>query len=355
MQCRLIFQRVGAGFTRFVLCENYRSKIMTTLSRIFIIVIASAPILLLPADSHSQTSDDVWWPSKWGEEDGAGASNLVNAETVLAAKQLIRRGEIFELGRVYERDMPMRGERVFTQRISATTGPRPERVSPLVARVEYVCTELGQVGTQVDGLGHVSIRTSMSPNEVRFYNGFLERDVVSNSGLRHVGIENMKPLFTRGVLIDVARQKGRMLESGEEILLEDFVQALAAQDMSLDDIHAGDVVLINTGWGRLWKVDNDRYNDGAPGIGMQVAQWLIERDIVMVGSDTWNTEVQPHPDPDFNYSVHNELLTKSGIYIQENLYLEELSANDTFEFAFVYNRVPLKGATGSPGSPIAIR
>ena len=328
---------------------------MIDLNRISVTVIAAALILALPVSAFSQISDDVWWPSKWGEEDEAGASNLVNGDSVLAATRLIRRGEIFELGRMYEGDMPMRGERVFTQRLSATTGPRPERRSPLVARVEYTCSELGQVGTQVDALGHVSIRTSISPPEVRFYSGFFQRDVVSNSGLRHLGIENMKPLFTRGVLIDVAREKGRMLESGEEILLEDMAQALTAQNMSLDDIHAGDVVLINTGWGRLWKVDNDKYNDGAPGIGMQVARWLIERNIVMVGSDTWNTEVQPHPDPSFNYSVHNELLTKAGIYIQENLYLEELSANDVFEFAYVYNRVPLKGATGSPGSPMAIR
>ena len=328
---------------------------MIGLNRILVIVVTTALVLLVPVSAFSQVSDDVWWPSKWGEDDEAGASNLVVSDSVLAAAALIQRGEIYELGRVYERDMPMRGERVFTQRLSATPGLRPERTSPLVARVEYLCTEIGQVGTQVDGLGHVSIRTSTSPPEVRFYSGFLERDIVSNSGFRRLGIENMKPLFTRGVLIDVAREKGRMLESGEEILLEDLAQALTAQDMSLDDIHAGDVVLINTGWGRLWKVDNDRYNDGAPGIGMQVARWLIERNIVMVGSDTWNTEVQPHPDPIFNYSVHNELLTKNGIYIQENLNLEELSANDVFDFAYVYNRVPLKGATGSPGSPMAIR
>ena len=328
---------------------------MIDLSRISVTVGTIALILLAPVSAFSQISQDVWWPSKWGEDDEAGASNLVDGDSVLASAGLIRRGQIFELGRVYEREMPIRGERVFTQRLSASTGPRPERISPLVARVEYVCSELGQVGTQVDALGHVSIRTSISPPEVRFYSGFLERDVVSNSGLRHLGIENMKPLFTRGVLIDIARDKGRMLESGEEILLEDMAQALAAQNMSLDDIHAGDVVLINTGWGRLWKVDNDKYNDGAPGIGMQVARWLIERNIVLVGSDTWNTEVQPHPDPSFNYAVHNELLTKAGIYIQENLYLEELSANDLFEFAYVYNRVPLKGATGSPGSPMAIR
>jgi kynurenine formamidase len=329
---------------------------MTNCIRTSVTVVTSILILSAPFSAFSQTSQDVWWPSKWGEDDKAGASNHVNNESVLAATQLIRQGQIFELGRVYEPAMPLRGERVFTQRISATAGPQPERVSPLVARVEYLCTEIGHVGTQVDGLGHVSIRTSMSPSEVRFYNGHLERDVVSNSGLRHVGIENMKPLFTRGVLIDVAREKGRMLEAGEEILLEDITQALTAQNMSLDDIHAGDVVLINTGWGRQWEtVDSALYHDGAPGIGMQVARWLIERDIVMVGSDTWNTEVQPHPDPDFNYAVHNELLTKNGIYIQENLFLEELSANNVFEFAYVYNRVPIRGATGSPGSPMAIR
>ena len=328
---------------------------MINLRRILSAVVMIALMLSVPISAFSEDRHGVWWPSKWGKDDEAGASNLVDSKSVLAATTLIRRGEIFELGRVYEREMPMRGERVFTQRLSATAGPRPPRDSGLVARVEYVCSELGQVGTQVDALGHVSIQRNTSPPERRFYNGFLEHEVVSNSGLMHVGIENMKPLFTRGVLIDIARMKGRMLESGEEILLEDMAQALEMQNMSLQDIHAGDVVLINTGWGRLWKVDNDKYNDGAPGIGMQVAQWLIEKDIVLVGSDTWNTEVQPNPDPSLNYAVHNELLTKTGIYIQENLYLEELSAQDIFEFAYVYNRVPLKGATGSPGSPMAIR
>ena len=343
---------------------------MINLSRILSAAVIIVLMLAVPVSAFSEDSQtdraaassksasaaihhDVWWPSKWGEDDQAGASNLVNSKTVLTAARLIRRGEIFELGRVYEREMPMRGERVFTQRLSASTGPIGK--GGLVARVEYVCSELGQVGTQVDALGHVSIQRNTTPPDRRFYNGYLEQEVVSNSGLMKVGIENMKPLFTRGVLIDIARLKGRMLEAGEEILLEDLAQALAAQKMSLEDIHAGDVVLINTGWGRLWKVDNDKYNNGAPGIGMQVARWLIENDIVLVGSDTWNTEVQPNPDPSLNFAVHNELLTKAGIYIQENLYLEELSAKDVFEFAYVYNRVPLKGATGSPGSPMAIR
>jgi len=63
----------------------------------------------------------------------------------------------------------------------------------------------------------------------------------------------------------------------------------------------------------------------------------------------------PNPDPTMSFAVHDEFMTKNGVYIQENLYLEELSAQNAFEFVYIYNRVPLKGATGSPGSPIAIR
>ena len=36
------------------------------------------------------------------------------------------------------------------------------------------------------------------------YNGIKNRDVISTSGTRQMGIETMPPLITRGVLIDVA-------------------------------------------------------------------------------------------------------------------------------------------------------
>ena len=39
----------------------------------------------------------------------------------------------------------------------------------------------------------------------------------------------------------------------------------------------------------------------------------------------------------------------------ENLDLEELSAAQVHEFAFIYAPLRLKGATGSPGNPIAVR
>ena len=49
------------------------------------------------------------------------------------------------------------------------------------------------------------------------------------------------------------------------------------------------------------------------------------------------------------------LLVRHGIYIFENLDLEELAKDRVYEFAFVFAPLRLKGATGSPGNPIAVR
>ena len=75
----------------------------------------------------------------------------------------------------------------------------------------------------------------------------------------------------------------------------------------------------------------------------------------MFGSDSWTGEVIPNPDPELAFPVHQELLVKNGIFILENLNLEELAADRVYEFLFVFAPVPYKGATGSPGQPLAIR
>lgn len=47
--------------------------------------------------------------------------------------------------------------------------------------------------------------------------------------------------------------------------------------------------------------------------------------------------------------------TKAGIYNLENMNLEQLSKDHVYEFLFIFAPLPLKGATGSPGAPIAVR
>src|SRR5207245_6552869 len=133
-------------------------------------------------------------------------------------------------------------------------------------------------------------------------------DLVSASGLKKLGVEKVKPFFTVGILPDMAGYKGRMLNHGEEITVADVRATMAKQGIA--DIRPGDVVLFHTGWGSLWMKDNAKFDAGEPGIGLEVARWLADRQIVCVGSDTWATEVQPNPDPNLRGPDHQELLTR---------------------------------------------
>lgn len=296
-------------------------------------------------------------PSQWGEGDEAGASNHITPQKVLDAASLITAGQIYELGRPYEQGMPLFGTRVFRMTIPGSPTGGPFGANALVFHDEMVTAEIGQVGTQFDGLGHIGrIEGGNAGNKekMKYYNGFTEAEIATSGGLVKLGIEKIKPIVTRGVLIDVAKLKGDM-NAGDEITLADVNSALSAQGMSADDIKPGDAVLFRTNWGRHWMVDNATYNNGAPGIGLEVGDWLVGKNVALVGADTWPVEVVPNPDPKLAFPVHQKLLTDNGIFIHENLNLEGLSSEGVYSFAFVFVRVPIKGATGSPGSPIAIR
>jgi hypothetical protein len=172
-----------------------------------------------------------WWPSRWGPQDEAGGSNWITPAKVLEAAQLIKTGRIYELGRIYESKMPLFGERAFTLRIPGTPTGGPFGKNQLVYHDEFLATEIGQVGTQFDGLGHIGCETGKrgDMNEMRFYNGFTEVEMANAYGLQKLGIEKVKPFFTRGVLVDVAGLKGRMLNGGEEIMPADVAAALQRQ------------------------------------------------------------------------------------------------------------------------------
>jgi hypothetical protein len=78
-------------------------------------------------------------------------------EKVLEAVKLIKAGKVYRLGRVYEATMPMRGQRSFRLTIPGTPTGAARGKNKLVHNDEMVCGELGQVGTQFDGLGHIGV------------------------------------------------------------------------------------------------------------------------------------------------------------------------------------------------------
>jgi len=267
---------------------------------------------------------------------------------VLDAVKLIRTGKVYQLGRVYEREMPTFPHRTFRLTIPAFRTVRGDNKQ--VGRDEFFVGEIGQMGTQMDGLGHVGCRLSDGDT---YYNGIKSSDMEDAYGLSKLGIENVGVFFTRGVLIDLLTdRKVDRLPVGHEVTLAELRAAIEAQRIA---IRQGDVVLLRTGHGKLWKKDVATFNSGEPGIGLEAARWLIEQEIAMVGADNWGIEVDPPPNRNRPIEVHQHMITKNGIYFLENLDLEELAAENVHEFAFVFAPLKLKGATGSPGNPIAVR
>ena len=65
--------------------------------------------------------------------------------------------------------------------------------------------------------------------------------------------------------------------------------------------------------------NNDKFNGGEPGIGLEVAKWVHRQGPCLTGADQWATEVVPNPNKDLAFAVHGELITKNGIYNHENL------------------------------------
>jgi kynurenine formamidase len=294
------------------------------------------------AATYGQAAD--WYPSRWGAADQRGAANRLTPAKVLEARNLITRGSVYQLGRAYESGMPIFGTRHFSLRIPQGFGPQGS--NQMVYHDELVSGEIGQIGTQFDGLGHVGIGDL-------FYNGHNRRQFATADGLTSLGIENVGAIVTRGVLVDVAAYKGvSQLQGGYEITLDDLRGALAREKM---EIHSGDIVLLHTGWGSLWMKDNEKFSDSAPGIGLAAGRYLVEREVVMVGADTWSMEVVPNPDASLAFPVHQLLITRNGTYIFENLATEDLARDNAYEFAFMFGPLKLKGATGSPGNPLAIR
>ncbi len=292
-----------------------------------------------------------WWPhSVWGAGDQAGASNWVTPEKIVAASKWITTGKTYELGHVYEREMYVPSNRTFQLFIPSfpTYGPTGE--DSVVFNDELLIAQIGQVGTQFDGLGHPGLQMKMEDGTTTevFYNGYNTSEMKNPFGLRKLGIEHVKPLITTGILIDMAASLGKdPLDNGYEVSLSEVKAALAKQGIAEADITPGDAILFNFGWWRNWHTDLAMDGVRRPRVSMEVVQWLIEKQPSMVGSDTIL-------DGDI-FNAHIELTLKNGVFNLEWMNFETLAADKVYQFMFVFTPLRIKGATGSPGRPLAIR
>jgi kynurenine formamidase len=284
--------------------------------------------------------------SPYGPLDRVGAANEIDAAKVLQAAALVREGRRYDLSQILDDHAPTQMWRYWKHTLVADRAI-PERAlgSNLQTFVEESVAGALHSGTHLDGLGHIGIGQFT-------YNGLRYADIIGANGLNQLGIESVPPLFSRGVLLNLARLHGvEMLGPSQAVGEEDLEGAVEAQQLQ---VGSGDILLLHTGWGKLWEGDPEQYKSTEPGLDLGGAAWCTRRRVAVIGADNWAIEVVPSPREGEAFPVHQHCLTRHGCYLLENVRTEELAREGVQEFCCVVLPNRLRGASASIVSPLAV-
>ncbi|HEU5283624.1 MAG TPA: cyclase family protein [Burkholderiales bacterium] len=275
------------------------------------------------------------------------AAPLAQADSDLLRS--LKAAKVVELNHVWDARSPLLS---FNPPYMATLSNTHKQTTGWIPELAFASDMMyfsGQHGAPtIDALGHIS-------HNGKLFGGLVAEQNEQPSGLTALGIETYPKdrLVNRGVLLDVARHKKvDALAPGEEITGADLEATAKAQGV---EVRAGDSVLIRTGWGKFFG-DKAKYMGVRPGPGESAAKWLADRKAFLTGDDQLTYEV--YPEKGTVFPAHRVLIADNGIYIVENMNLEELgetlAARRNHEFVLVLNPLRLRGMTGSPLNAFAI-
>jgi kynurenine formamidase len=298
-----------------------------------------------------------WYPSRFGTDDLLGAMNLITADSILKALTLIKQGKVYDLSHVLDQDMPVPGfHGAFFANTQYTLENGVEWHDRVIGKMTngYSAQNLrlamsDHSGTHIDQLNHVG--QQQENGEFLVYNGMRNLDIIDTFGTKKLGAEQMPPLIGRGVFIDVVGHKGvDYLPAGYAISPDELDAALTSQNV---EVREGDTVLVHTGWGKHWH-DAETMLSGEPGLAKACAKWAVDKNIVCWGVDQFATDPIPFENEGEALPMHIEMLTKSGIRLMENVYLEEIAREKVYEFCIFAAPLKIKGGTGSPVRLLAL-
>jgi kynurenine formamidase len=311
--------------------------------------------MALPDYVHELARKVCNW-GRWGDDDEIGTVNLITPEVVRRAAGCVRTGKRLSLA------LPL------SEAEGVQTGAIPGRLNPTRTMVAIntsftgdpsdFCTSddlvvMGlQAATHWDGLGHVSYAG-------RMYNGF-PVESIDVFGANRCGIQNIKTLVSRGVLLDVPRAKGvDHLEGAYALTAEDLD---AAEELARVRVEPGDIVLVRTGQMRFLRQappDKGAYGVPAPGPSLKTVEWFRDRDVAAVATDNLTFEVFPGEDPAAILPVHLMHLVEMGLTQGQNWVLDDLAADcaddGVYEFLLEASPQPFTNAVGSPVNPVAVK
>jgi kynurenine formamidase len=293
---------------------------------------------------------------RWGDDDRIGTLNLIDGEAVRRGAAAVIDGRCRSLAMRFDQHGPQ-------------VGSIPGRINPLRTMLGINTPYLGdpanfcasddvvtmglQASTHWDGLAHVSYGGVL-------WNGVPADSITAEGGATVLGIQHVRSLTTRGVLLDVARAVGvDRLEPGHGVTAEELD---AAADLASVAMEPGDVVLVRTGHAQLYRERNRQdYTAGPlqPGLTAGCCRWFATHDVAAVATDTLAFEVYPGEDPAALFPVHLLDLVDLGLTQGQNFDLEDLAADcaadGRYTFLLEATPIPFTGAVGAPVHPVAVK
>jgi kynurenine formamidase len=288
---------------------------------------------------------------RWGDDDERGALNLLDTETVRSAAAAITTGKAYNLGiPIQSQGVPLLDYRGTPMRLTLINESDDGMYDfmgcpPGTGSHEDMLVFASHTTSHMDALCHVY-------DGSQHYNGFSASSMKTHTGAGHLGIEKVGAIAARMVMLDLVKHQGAegWLELGKAVSGADLEACAAAQGV---EVGTGDVVLIRTGYLDAWNALQPNIGFEQPGLNVDGARWLADRDVVAVGSDNAAIEMIPFDDNEF-LAVHKVLLVQRGIYMLEFLNLAELAADDCYEGLITVAPLLVTGATGSPVNPVVI-
>eukprot|EP01084_Bolivina_argentea_P250159 419060_1 len=272
-----------------------------------------------------------------------GMAKYLSSAHALKAVGLAKLGKVYKLSYEYTNSMPAFGTRAW---YTSLRNPGGGPFGVVSAYYKYdqnnntqcgvgwgyldqrlMTSASGNSGTQFDGLGHVFYMNGEFGDQRNylFFNGFTGTDVMQEHGVKYIGIEQLPPLITRAILIDVAGYIGYdPLPDDFEIDTQIVADTLRYQQMNVDDIEEGDAVLFYTGWANAnWEGDASVYYSQSPGITLDtVVKIFGPQKVLLLGGDG-SVESMPLSGDPLPISVHMHWIICHGGFLYENLKLVE--------------------------------
>jgi kynurenine formamidase len=294
--------------------------------------------------------------SPWGPDDEIGRLNWITPESQQRILERINGRRVFDLSVSYSLGMPtFQAAGDMKYEIWMTHTPQGSINDNLTGfdaethrRTSYSGDSVAMythTGTHMDMLNHMGYCG-------RFWNGWTPEEHLGSRHWLVGGADKYPNIVARGVMLDIATLHGvDCLPDCYAITPEDIQAAAREQRV---DLQMGDVVCVRTGRMTKWP-NQEEFVDDSPGIGLAAARYLCEETGAMcIGGDNDSLEVFPSEDPSEFLPVHPYMFATAGAQIIESLWLEELAAENVYEFAFIGGPLKFTGATGAPMRPLAI-